>query len=1451
MADSPSPGAAAGSDPLRRRRSWAELLAGRVKRQKYHPERGQKLKNSAVQLLRRHQSLSALLLEVEDPPCEKLCLNRLIDCDSDKAYTDGSCSFIGSAFQDQALKLGVPVGILSARTVACTMKMVCEEPSHPVLLSTEQRKKLSSLLEIAQYLLAHSMFSRLSFCQEVWKAQNSLLLEAVWRLHVQSVVSLQELLESHPDKRTVVAWLFRNLRLLCQQIDTSCPYLDIARAVLSDFVELLVSQGFQENSDLRRVEETGTMSQVAAEVLQSMLSLALDALTAGLQEESSDHRVVSCWLGVFQALPCGGVSADVLKRFLSHTLTQVLTHSPVLKASDAIQRQREWSFVRTHPLLTTLYRRLLVMLSPEESVGHLQEVLETREVNWQRVLSCVSTLVVCFPEALQLLQDWVARLMAHAFESYHLDSMVTAFLIVRQAAQEGPSVFPSYADWFKASFGSARGYHSCSKKALVFLFKFLSSLVPWEAPRYMQVHVLYPPLVPGKYRSLLADYVALARTRLADLKVSLENMGLYEHLSSSEDVTQNQPHSQAAQDVEKALLVFEHTGKIPVPVMEASIFRRSYYLSHFLPALLTPRVLPSAPDSREALIEALKRADKIPQSLYAAYCQACSTAEKPPEGAALGMRAEPTHAEEPLGPLRVALTELRALMADPTQADVISAQMAVVSERLSAALGHGEDDSPRGRGRIQLNVLAPELQQQEQLVVDLLLSAFCQSLMVASSSAPPERQGPWAAFFVRTLCGPTLLPAVLTRLCQLLHHQGPRLSASHVLGLAALVVHLGEPGSALPEVEPGPLAPASSLPVPRFLDSLLTCHTKESSLFCLRFCTAALSYALCRVSPQPCDSWHSCLSPGLVKKFQFLVFRFFSEARVPLPQEDAAGLPWGPLCLSPADWKMATLALWRQGHFQELLTGEFRLTFGDWLQLELEIQPGADALSDTERQDFHQWAIYEHYLPAPSASGGCDGDLQVACTVLVNVLMDFYHSSRSWNHLESSGWVPGGHTGSGDLLSRLQEMVLDLELEQGATTQGHFVFSVLRSRLQPLAGGAGGAGVATSLQRQQELLACRRLLLRLPPSILVGGLQARQPINPLCEDFFHLVNSELRNFSSQGGALTHDITIHFFRGLLNACAHSHDPLLTANLTLTGCQTKCPILLTSALAWWSSLEPVLQSRWRKRFQGPLPLELQRLQEAQQFASNFLARGSTSPAPNPAWVSAAALHFAVKKVKTEGARWLELDCAREELLVPLFFFSLMDLLSSHLIPNDTIDPPKAVNTCAEVLECLQRRRVDWLVLFQLTETDAGLGHLLLRLAPDQHTKLLPLAFYSLLSHFKDDAIIGEEAFLRVAVDMYLKLVQLFMDGETRAVSAPASRRPELQGQSSPQPGNPVQLITEARLFLLQLIPQCLKNGSSNMAELLAGREDWDPEVSSALLSRQRAVPDTDLYQEPRLF
>ncbi|XP_077842946.1 Fanconi anemia group A protein isoform X12 [Macaca mulatta] len=1352
MAGLQVPNSASGQGPGGRRRSWAELLAGRLKRQKCNPERAQKLKDSAVRLLRSHQDLTALLLEVEGPPCKKLSLSKLIDCDSSEIYANHSSSFIGSTLQDQASRLGVPVGVLSAGMVASSVGQVCTaaaETSHPVLLTVEQRKKLSSLLEFAQYLLAHSMFSRLSFCQELWKIQNSLLLEVVWHLHVQGIVSLEELLESHPDMHAVGAWLFRNLCCLCEQIEASCQHADVARAMLSDFVQMFVLRGFQKNSDLRRTVEPEKMPQVAVDVLQRMLIFALDALAAGVQEESSTHKTVRCWFGVFSGHMLGSViSTDSPKRFFSHTLTQILTHSPLLKASDAVQMQREWSFARTHPLLTALYRRLFVMLSPEELVGHLQEVLETQEVHWQRVLSLVSALVVCFPEAQQLLGDWVARLMAQAFESCQLDSMVTAFLVVRQAALEGPSAFQSYADWFK-------------------------------------VHILHPPLVPSKYRSLLTDYISLAKTRLADLKVSIESMGLYEDLSSAGDITE--PHSQALQDVEKAIMVFEHTGKIPVTVMEASIFRRPYYVSHFLPALLTPRVLPKVPDSRVAFIESLKRADKIPPSLYSTYCQACSAAEEKPGDAALGVRAEPSSAEEPLEQLTAALVELRSSMTDPSQSDVISAQVAVISERLRAALGHNEDDSSAEISKIQLSINAPRLEPREYTAVDLLLTSFCQNLMAASSVAPPERQGPWATLFMRTMCG-CVLPAVLTRLCQLLHHQGPSLSAPHVLGLAALAVHLGESRSALPEVDVGPSATDAGLPVPALFDSLLTCRTRDSLLFCLKFCTAAISYSLCKFSSQSRDILHSCLSPGLIKKFQFLVFRLFSEARQPLSQEDAASLSWRPLYLPSADWQRAALSLWTHRTFRELLKEEdVHLTYQDWLHLELEIQPEADALSDTERQDFHQWAIYEHFLPKSSASGGCDGDLEAACTVLVNALMDFHHSSRSYDHSENSNLVFGGRTGNEDIISRLQEMVADLELQQDPSvplghtpSQGHFLFGIFCRRLQAL---TSGWNVAARLQRQRELLMYKRILLRLPSSVLCGSsFQAEQPITARCEQFFHLVNSEMRNFCSHGGALTQDITAHFFRGLLNACLRSRDPSLTVDFILAKCQTKCPLILTSALLWWPSLEPVLLCQWRRHCQSPLPRELQKLQEGRQFASDFLSPDAASPAPNPAWLSAAALHFAIQQVREENIRkqLTKLDCEREELLVFLFFFSLMGLLSSHLTSNSATDPSKALDVCAAVLECLEKRKISWLALFQLTESDR-LGRLLLRVAPDQHTRLLPFTFYSLLSCFHDDAAIREEAFLHVAVDMYLRLVQLFVAGDTSTVSPPAGRSLELQGQA----------------------------------------------------------------------
>lgn len=61
-------------------------------------------------------------------------------------------------------------------------------------------------------------------------------------------------------------------------------------------------------------------------------------------------------------------------------------------------------------------------------------------------------------------------------------------------------------------------------------------------------------------------------------------------------------------------------------------------------------------------------------------------------------------------------------------------------------------------------------------------------------------------------------------------------------------------------------------------------------------------------------------------------------------------------------------------------------------------------------------------------------------------------------------------------------------------------------------------------------------------------------------------------------------------------------------------------------------------------------------------------------------------------------------------------------------------------------------------------------------------------SLLSYFDEDALTQDDAFLHIAVDMYLKLLCLFVAGETGVLSTLASRTQELQGQAGERVGCP---------------------------------------------------------------
>ncbi|XP_008943335.1 PREDICTED: Fanconi anemia group A protein, partial [Merops nubicus] len=1405
---------------------------------------GAELQEVALHLLDRHQNLNDLLLEVED--CVKPSGQ-----DGSEHHKVLSESFIASVLQEQASRLGVPTAILAATSAATNIEQICRasaSPSQGPLLNLDQRERLSGLLQTVKDLLVTNTFCRSHFCQEVWKMKDPPVLEVVWHLHRGDIVGLGELLES-PAVPAVVEWLSSSLRGLCQLAEGPCGDVELAGHLLSDLAILFLQNGFQLAPELGRQLEFKKVPHICHAVLQRMLTWVLDAVGKAKQEDASTLQAMRFWLNVFSvSLYRGAVHPDSLQQFFRHTLTEVLTYNPLLKVSDAIRLQKEWSFTRTCPLLTALYRKLFVALSVKESICQLQQVLETHEVNWQHVLSCVSTLVVCQAEAEQLFKDLLSCLLVKAFEHYDMENLITAFLIARQAALEGPAVFTPYSEWFKASFGSAGGHHGSSKKALVFLFEFLSELVPFEAAPYLKVHIMYPPFVPTKHRPILLEYITLAKTRLADLKVALEDMGLYEDLSSTDESLQ--PQGQALRDVEKALQIFEHTRKIPASVIEASIFRRPYYTSWFLPALLRPRVLPKTPDARVALIESLRRADKIPSNLYSTYTQACQAMKE--KRLQDDSKAETSHSKEPVEQLEAELAELRTLVVDQAKFEDVPAQIAVISDRLASILGHSSDENEAAtlNSPIQVDISAPRLEPSHQPVVDLLLTSFCQNLIAASHFNPPDRQGPCLSLFVKMMCGHrNLLPVLLGRLCQLIYHQGPSLNDAHILGLAAFVIHLSECRALIPAVEAslGISQPISerALSISEYWTQLLVCRTEESFAFCMRFCTAAASYLMCKFSSSSHEDLCALLPPGLAKKLQYLVPRLCLEARGILCKETENDPIWSSLPCPSLNFKRASICLWKQARFQELLREKaFQLSFREWLLLELEVYPEKDVLSAPERQDFHYWAIYQWYLPAPSASGGCDGDLEKACGIIINAILDF--SQR----LDLGSCGQSKMSVNPDILCRLQEMVLELGSRRRFLSgcwgaQRHFLFEILQERLRDR---KPGSALGEQLWRQQELLLHRRVLVGLPASTLVTtGHKGKKTVLD-CEDFFHFVNSELKHVCSRGYALPYDLTAHFLRGLLHASLDCEEPAEGVNNVLRACQARCPIMLLSTALWWPRLEPVLCSQWKRLFEAPLAEELEGLRGQHSAATRFLSSGEDFPPSGPAWISAAFLHCAVGQRPLQGQERKALErlgTDTEQLLVSLLFFSLMDLISAKIAPKEGVDFQTALEWSLEILECLEKRGASWPLLFCPAERDPGRYEVLRSAASARHTRLLPLAFYSLTPCLHQELLTREQSFLHTALQLYIQLMQLFVEGKDLPQSEQTGHSPE------PTEHEPLELISTARRFLLGAIPRCPAESFGDIQPLLATCEELDPELGATLRHFLRPPVAMELDEELLLF
>ncbi|TMS04992.1 Fanconi anemia group A protein [Larimichthys crocea] len=330
----------------------------------------------------------------------------------------------------------------------------------------------------------------------------------------------------------------------------------------------------------------------------------------------------------------------------------------------------------------------------------------------------------------------------------------------------------------------------------------------------------------------------------------------------------------------------------------------------------------------------------------------------------------------------------------------MSAQLSRISHTLSVVFS-GRPEKLIEQSVIKLHASAPPPSSELHVkAANEILRNFCQCVLDASRANPPNKQSLWASRFVSMLLGNTqLLSSLLHRLWDLFHNQGPSLSAAHVLGLAAFVVHLHVSTSHGPLVQLDPAILPEPVPVGDALSLALVCSTHANMLFCVRFCVAAVCYGMCRADSLPQLQQQDYIVTGFYKKLLYLIPRLLPEARrAPVTaaagpvsedeEENLSGL-WSSATDANNSWRKTARHLWRHPAFTQLgQTPRYQLSFSEWLTKELKVQRSEDALSDPERQEYQQWACLELYLSCPEEQGGCGGDMKSLCCHLLNAIID-------------------------------------------------------------------------------------------------------------------------------------------------------------------------------------------------------------------------------------------------------------------------------------------------------------------------------------------------------------------------------------------------------------------------------------------------------------------------------
>ncbi|XP_021354649.1 Fanconi anemia group A protein homolog [Mizuhopecten yessoensis] len=831
-----------------------------------------------------------------------------------------------------------------------------------------------------------------------------------------------------------------------------------------------------------------------------------------------------------------------------------------------------------------------------------------------------------------------------------MDQVTVAFLLARQGCLEGTHVAMSYQEWFQRMFGDGSRSLTNTRKAFTVLMRFLTELVPFEWTAHLKVHILRPPFVPPKCRELLTDYIMLAKTRLADLKDPIDLTG------DREDGDKRKILEQTERDVQLALSTFEGTNKIPSSVMEASIFRKPYFIGRFVPALLKPRPLPDVRDGRMKFIDTLKRVEKIPTNLYTVYVTACRQ-----EAAKLLQGVFPEDEEDditdmtmdPLEQLEHRLGQLIDTLTLGPASQCYNLKepelMSIIREKMSVTLDEESNQSPQ-RTVVTVNAHSPQLSLIHVKVVDLLLNVICKVTSHSLQTDQPDLT--WASNLVSVIGEfPSLHKALYTRVWKIVNETGSKLEEHHIQGIAMtmcqMCVHGDRFGEACIQVCGG-VSLTDTLS--RLVWSRGSIRSAQCMQFMLRLTTAYLQCVFsCLDGTQLASLKDSVIPRPLVTLFVFLCCRL-------LPQIRNHQNPRGS-----GEFRLTHL-IYRSKKFTECCQ-HIQLTFKEWVTMEMTVCPDLDLLSFHERREYHCWCMYQKFsCSVPRTEGqklntGCL-DVREACSVLMEALLteSFRHTSKSTvscgqcHHDNRTG---ADHGGRADFVHLLQEIVTKLPSTGSEEDCGSpWLLQQLLKALQQH--GSDSLGTEAILHHFIRLAMC------LPAHLFYCDNVHKLTDSGLSITSCDVINTNLKHGLCHGSHFPLSVTQYLVQGMAD-CARYTD--------VSKVLMEAPILSISTLVHVQHVASVMEGMQTDHQQDiSFLLTVQWLEE-------YLS-GQREPPHNEAtpWmVAAAAVSLALTSEEVPQDLLTDISCAGDkssnDTLAVYCHLVLAELTTAHMCNSDT--------------------------------------------------------------------------------------------------------------------------------------------------------------------------------------